>query len=331
MIDLSPKTNLLLALTAALIALSLAACDQLTEQELQQVERHRVIGRQHLTGGNHQDALVEYNAAIEIDDGNAEIYLERANAYIGLGAFRKAIEDLDEASRLDPESASALTPSRATPTRASASTGAPSAPTTRPSSWTTRTPGSTTTVPTPTPSCASTTRLYVTTTGPSRSTPQARRSSRTAAPRTARSGSLREAIRDFAEAIHLDPDNAAAYYNRGAAYSALGEFDIAFRHLDEAHRLDPDNTGFPDRRWRQVHGARLPARVGHRIRHRHRAGPRQLPELHRPRRGQRPARQVPAGHRGLLQGHRAASGHLQALPGPRQGLPGPPGVRACPR
>ena len=38
MIDLSPKTNLLLALTAALIALSLAACDQLTEQELQQVE-----------------------------------------------------------------------------------------------------------------------------------------------------------------------------------------------------------------------------------------------------------------------------------------------------
>jgi tetratricopeptide (TPR) repeat protein len=43
----------------------------------------------------------------------------------------------------------------------------------------------------------------------------------------------------FTEALRLDPQNAAAYYNRGLARKALKEYAKAIADLDEAIRLNP--------------------------------------------------------------------------------------------
>ena len=51
------------------------------------------------------------------------------------------------------------------------------------------------------------------------------------------------AIADYGEAIRLEPDYAAAYYNRGNAKYALGRYDDAIADHDEAIRLKPDYAG----------------------------------------------------------------------------------------
>ena len=47
------------------------------------------------------------------------------------------------------------------------------------------------------------------------------------------------AIADYTEAIHLKPDNADAYYNRGCSRWQLGEDERADADFEEAARLDP--------------------------------------------------------------------------------------------
>ncbi len=47
---------------------------------------------------------------------------------------------------------------------------------------------------------------------------------------------------DSTEAIRLDPKNAMAYYNRGRAWYAKGEYDRAIADSTEAIRLDPKNA-----------------------------------------------------------------------------------------
>ncbi len=49
-----------------------------------------------------------------------------------------------------------------------------------------------------------------------------------------------QAIRDFNEAIRLDPNLADAYYNRGVAHYHKGDYDQALQDYDEAIRLDPN-------------------------------------------------------------------------------------------
>ena len=49
-----------------------------------------------------------------------------------------------------------------------------------------------------------------------------------------------KAIKDYTEAIQLDPDYSEAYYNRGNAYFGKGEHDKAIKDYTEAIRLDPD-------------------------------------------------------------------------------------------
>lgn len=48
-----------------------------------------------------------------------------------------------------------------------------------------------------------------------------------------------QAIRDFNEAIRLDPNLADAYYNRGVAHYHKGNYDQALQDYDEAIRLIP--------------------------------------------------------------------------------------------
>ena len=58
----------------------------------------------------------------------------------------------------------------------------------------------------------------------------------------AKKGDLDRAISDFNEAIDLDFKNAAAFYNRGNAYQEKGDFDHAISDFDDAINLDPKNA-----------------------------------------------------------------------------------------
>ena len=51
-----------------------------------------------------------------------------------------------------------------------------------------------------------------------------------------------EAIKDYNEAIRLDPGDAAAYYNRGNAKRNIEQYEEAIKDYNEAIRLDPDNA-----------------------------------------------------------------------------------------
>jgi len=50
------------------------------------------------------------------------------------------------------------------------------------------------------------------------------------------------AIEDFGQAIRLDPKFAAAFRNRGTAYVAKAQYDRAIEDLDQAIRLDPKDA-----------------------------------------------------------------------------------------
>ncbi len=54
-----------------------------------------------------------------------------------------------------------------------------------------------------------------------------------------------EAITDYDEAIHLDPDDAQTYYQRGLAKASQGQYELAVTDYDEAiNRLPEDNAEF---------------------------------------------------------------------------------------
>ena len=54
---------------------------------------------------------------------------------------------------------------------------------------------------------------------------------------------LREAVAEYDEAIRLNPQDAAVYKNRAAAYEAMAQYQRALEDLDEAIRLDPQFVG----------------------------------------------------------------------------------------
>lgn len=52
-------------------------------------------------------------------------------------------------------------------------------------------------------------------------------------------GWVREAISAYDMALHLEPDYAEVYYNRGTAKTLIGEYKAAIADFDEAIRLNP--------------------------------------------------------------------------------------------
>ena len=56
-----------------------------------------------------------------------------------------------------------------------------------------------------------------------------------------RKGEFDRSIRDYDEAIRLNPGFASAFYNRGNAFGNKGQIDRAIQDFDEAIRLNPRN------------------------------------------------------------------------------------------
>ena len=146
-------------------------------------------------------ALADFNEAIRLDPGYAVAYDNRGIAWHAKSEYDKAIADYGEAIRLDPRYARLLQPRHRWHAKSDYDRRSPT---------TARRSGS---IP-------GTPRLL-----------QPRH-------RLVQVG-YDKAIADYGEAIRLDPKYAAAYNNRGIAWSAKSEYDMAIADYGEAIRLDP--------------------------------------------------------------------------------------------
>jgi len=61
------------------------------------------LGKTYLGLGNYQQAIEDFDRAIELDPEFAEAYWGRGKTYHGLGNYQRAIEDFNRAIELDPE------------------------------------------------------------------------------------------------------------------------------------------------------------------------------------------------------------------------------------
>lgn len=57
-------------------------------------------------------------------------------------------------------------------------------------------------------------------------------------------GDYDRAIKDYACAINIEPNNSFAYYNRGITRDRLGDFVGAVEDFSAAIRLEPGNADF---------------------------------------------------------------------------------------
>jgi len=74
---------------------------------------------------------------------------------------------------------------------------------------------------------------------------------------------LSEAIRCYTEAIHLKPDFAKAYFNRGVARRAKGDDDGAKEDYDKAVHLNPDlSVGLVPKRFALIGGIMMIVGIG---------------------------------------------------------------------
>ena len=88
-------TGMMLALAAGLIAT--VGCDR------PDAEKYVQQGRVHLSAGEHDPAIEDFDSAIEIDPESFEAHMGRGAAYTANEEHGRAIQDLDAAIRLDPE------------------------------------------------------------------------------------------------------------------------------------------------------------------------------------------------------------------------------------
>jgi tetratricopeptide (TPR) repeat protein len=118
--------------------------------------------------GDFQQAIKDFDKAIELDPGYASAYTNRGFAYSRIGNFDQALKDYDKATGLNPQSIAAYHNRGITHNQL---------------------------------------------------------------------GDFQRAIRDFNKAIELDPKFRASYYNRGLSYGRLGNHEQAIRDISVAARL----------------------------------------------------------------------------------------------
>ena len=166
--DCEQMTNPGLKVTACTRILQSAS---LSSDAKASAHHHRGVGL--LLQGNFDRAIVELNEALRIDPNHKRSYNSRGNAWRGKGDLDQAIADYDEAIRLDP-------------TFAFPYNG-------RAGAWYNK-------------------------------------------------GELDRAIADYGTVIRLDPTLAAPYNNRALAWREKGELDRALADADDALRRDPKNV-----------------------------------------------------------------------------------------
>jgi tetratricopeptide (TPR) repeat protein len=76
-------------------------------EETEEAEQHYNKGVELREEGLHDQAIEEYDRAIELDPDFADAYVGRGDAYYYLGEYQPAIEDYDQAIELDPDYADA--------------------------------------------------------------------------------------------------------------------------------------------------------------------------------------------------------------------------------
>ena len=54
---------------------------------------------------NHDEAILEYTRAIELDPGMTDAHFSRASVYLEIGDAESALDDLRTAGRLEPDNA----------------------------------------------------------------------------------------------------------------------------------------------------------------------------------------------------------------------------------
>jgi tetratricopeptide (TPR) repeat protein len=138
--------------------------------------------------GQSDRAIEDFDQAIRLNPNLAQAFLGRGGVYLGNGQPDRAIEDFDQAIRLNPNYALAFN------SRGNAYSG---------KGLTACRPGSF-------PPCASAIAQYD------------------------------RAIEDFDQAIRLNPNYALAFNNRGNAYLVKGQPDRAIEDFDQAIRLNPN-------------------------------------------------------------------------------------------
>lgn len=96
------KTLLVIVLLLALIVGGMIAMILLRGEASNWQEQYE-MGMRFLLDGKYEQAILAFNAALEIEPNRAEIYLARGEAYTHLGDWEAAQRDYSTAAELDPD------------------------------------------------------------------------------------------------------------------------------------------------------------------------------------------------------------------------------------
>jgi tetratricopeptide (TPR) repeat protein len=178
--------------------------------EINPLDPNAYIGRGdcRVSLGDHEQALADYNEAIRLGPDHSRAYSSRGKLLEAMGQDAKAETDYDRAIQLDPSFTYALRLRAALLSRRGQNDRAIA-------------------------DVDSATRLR----------PDDASGYKDRGGVLVRLGQYQQAIDTLNRAIELDPNRAAAYLNRGAAYNGLRQYERAIEDLNKALALDPKNAG----------------------------------------------------------------------------------------
>jgi tetratricopeptide (TPR) repeat protein len=158
--------------------------------------------------GDHEQALADYNEAIRLEPNHSRAYSSRGKLLEAMGQDARAEADYDRAIQLDPGFTYALRLRAALLSRHGRNG-----------------------------------RAVADVDAATRLRPDDAGGYKDRGGVLVRLGQYQQAIDTLNRAIELDPSRASAYLNRGAAYNGLRQYERAIEDLNKALALDPRNAG----------------------------------------------------------------------------------------
>jgi tetratricopeptide (TPR) repeat protein len=168
---------------------------------------YQIRGSAWITKGEYDKAIDDFDQAIRLNPKLAPAYGSRGMAWGMKGNYDKAIADSSEAIRLDPKDAAAYR--------------------NRGTCWNYK---------------GDYNKAIADWTESIRLNPKDAINYSNRGSAWSNKGDYAKAIADLNEAIRLDPKNAIAYSNRGLAWRRQGDYDKAIANLNESIRLNPKNA-----------------------------------------------------------------------------------------